>query len=183
MLLPSIIIDNERQIGTILSENTSEIILRNWFEKLLWSGAIFYHISRRHIFLKKNQDQKCQTQNFMISILYKVWAYVSYSVTLLIYSISELLYHQPPRLVGVRALAVSQPAGPASRATALFGLFAKKLLCKMKKRAVSLITQPPRVTFEIEKFWLKSHLDFSEKSVILMRESQRKLMPDWYQSF
>ena len=84
MLLPSIIIDNERQIGTILSENTSEIILRNWFEKLLWSGAIFYHISRRHIFKKKkNQDQKCQTQNFMISILlYKVWAYVSYSVTL-----------------------------------------------------------------------------------------------------
>ena len=44
---------------------------------------------------------------------------------------SELLYHQPG-LVGVRALAVSQPAGPASRATALFGLFAKKLLCKMK---------------------------------------------------
>ena len=29
MLLPSIIIDDERRIGTILSENTSEIILRN----------------------------------------------------------------------------------------------------------------------------------------------------------
>ena len=54
----------------------------------------------------------------------------------------ELLYHQPPRLVGVRALAVSQPAGPASRATALFGLFAKKLLCKMVNCAVFVVTQP-----------------------------------------
>ena len=83
MLLPSIIIDNERRIRIILSENTSEIILRNWFEKLLWSGAIFYHISQDIFFSKKKKDQKCQTQNFMISILvYKVWAYVSYSVTL-----------------------------------------------------------------------------------------------------
>ena len=61
MLLPSIIIDDERRIGTILSENTSEIILRNWFENLLWSGAIFYHISQDIFFFKINQDQKCQT--------------------------------------------------------------------------------------------------------------------------
>ena len=44
--------------------------------------------------------------------------------------------------MGVRALAVSQPAGPASRATALFGLFAKKLLCKMVNCAVFVVTQP-----------------------------------------
>ena len=36
----------------------------------------------------------------------------------------------------------------------------------MKKSAEKCL-----VTFEIEKFWLKSHLDFSEKSVILMGES------------
>ena len=32
-------------------------------------------------------------------------------------------------------------------------------------------------------FWLKSSIDFSLKSTILMVESRRKLMPDWYQSF
>ena len=52
----------------------------------LYSGLLqfFYYISQDIFFFIKKQDQKCQTQNFMISILYKVWAYVSYSLTLLI---------------------------------------------------------------------------------------------------
>ena len=167
----------------------------------------------------------------------------SYLVLLLTSYSTELLYHQPPRLVGVRALAVSQPAGPASRATALFGLFAKKLLCKItiapfllsrnlpapssnskqscfkawnweifnrgffnenvKKtesrlvpklwKTSRLILAPlwihlvpdflPKVEEMTQgkklksRFWLKSRLDFSWKSAILMEETNARLVP------
>ena len=59
-------------IGTILSENTSEIILRNWFENLLWSGAIFYHISQDIFFFKKKnkiKNVRPKTEPMLVTLL------------------------------------------------------------------------------------------------------------------